>query len=52
MAGTMKKEKIQLTKLIDGLDKKVEVTRLSPNELALKSYINERLAGILREKEI
>jgi ubiquitin len=51
-AGTMKKEKVQLTKLIDDLDKKAEVTRLSPNELAMKAFINERLAGILREEEI
>jgi hypothetical protein len=49
----MKKEKkIKLTNLIEDLDKKAEVIRLSPNELALKAYIHERLAGILREEEI
>jgi hypothetical protein len=34
----MKKEKVQLTKLIDDLDKKAEVTRLSPNKLAMKAF--------------
>jgi hypothetical protein len=33
------------------LDKKTKTTPLLPNEVALKVYLNERLATILREEE-
>jgi hypothetical protein len=51
-AGHLKHEKQQITNALDGLDKKVEKTMLTPNEIALKHYLNERLAHMLREEEI
>ena len=51
-AGLVKKEKQQLLKLIDELDKKAEFSCLSPNELDSKSFANDRLANILREEEV
>jgi hypothetical protein len=51
-AGSIKKEKQQLSELIDDLDKKAEFTYLSPNELNTKAFANDRLASILREEEI
>ena len=38
--------------MVDELDKKVEIVLLSPQEIALKQYINERLAQMLIEEEI
>jgi hypothetical protein len=40
-AGLVKKEKQQLLKLIDELDKKAEFSCLSPNELDSKSFAND-----------
>jgi hypothetical protein len=37
---------------LDGLDKKTEKTMLTPNEIALKHYLNERLTHMLREEEL
>jgi hypothetical protein len=50
--GSLRREKSRLTQKLDELDKKAETSQLSPNELALKIYIDERLAAILREEEI
>ena len=50
--GSIKKEKQQLSELINDLDKKAEFTCLSPNELNTKAFANDRLASILREEEI
>jgi hypothetical protein len=50
--GSLRKEKYQLTQKLDELDKKAETSQLSPNELTLKIYIDERLTTILREEEI
>src|SRR6266542_6235945 len=38
--------------MADALDKKAEIMLLSPQEITLKHYINERLARMLREEEI
>jgi hypothetical protein len=51
-AGSRRREKSRLTQKLDELDKKAETSQLSPNELTLKIYIDERLATILREEEI
>ena len=50
--GLIKWEKKQLSELIDELDKKAEITCLSPNELSTKAYGNDRLVSILREEEV
>jgi hypothetical protein len=50
--GLIKKEKQQLSELIDELDKKAEFTCLSPIELNSKALANDRLASILREEEV
>ena len=52
ISGTYKKEKIELNLLIDELDKKAEIVRLSDHDLNLKRVANERLAHLLREEEI
>ena len=46
-AGVIKKEKKQLSELIDELDKKAETTCLSPNELNSLAFANDRLASIM-----
>lgn len=51
-AGVLKKEKSQLTLLIDELDKKAENTLLTPDGLAMKHFLNEILAHILCEEEL
>jgi hypothetical protein len=51
-AESTKKEKKQLLELIDNLDKKAEISYLSPNELSTKAYGNDRLVSILREEEV
>lgn len=52
VSGTNKKDKLELNLLIDKLDKKAELARLSDEDLSLKKYANERLANLLREEEI
>jgi hypothetical protein len=52
MAGIYKKEKKRLISLLDQLDKKVESSILSDNEINLKHYLKERLASLLREEDI
>jgi hypothetical protein len=47
-----KKEKKNILNTLYGLDKKVENIPLSPTELDLKHYLNNRLAELLREEEI
>ena len=51
-AGILKKEKKQVANKIDEIDKKAETISLSPNEVALKYYLNERLAHLMREEEL
>ena len=51
-SGVNKKEKQKLRSMADTLDKKAETMLLSPQEIDLKHYINERLAHMLREEEI
>lgn len=48
----LRKEKKELTRLIDELDKQAENTPLMPNEVAFKQYLNKRLAHMLREDEL
>jgi hypothetical protein len=50
--GANKKEKEQITRKIDELDKKAESTILSPQEVDLRQCLNIRLIQILREEEI
>jgi hypothetical protein len=49
---SLRREKSRLTQKLDELDKKTVTSRLSPNELELKIYMDERLTTILREEEI
>jgi hypothetical protein len=51
-SGQYKKEKKRILNTLDGLDKNAETTHLSMNEIDLKHYLNNRLAKLLREKEI
>jgi hypothetical protein len=50
-AELIKREKNQLSELIDKLDKKAEITCLSPNELNTKAFANERPTSIMRERK-
>jgi hypothetical protein len=52
MAGSYKKEKITLLALLQDLDKKAEIDRLSDHEIDLKHYLKERLVSLLREEEL
>jgi hypothetical protein len=51
-SGVNKKEKKELLDKLDNLDKKVETTLLSPQELDVKQCLNSRLSQLLREEEI
>jgi hypothetical protein len=51
-SGQYKKEKKNILNTLDELDKKAENIPLSPTELDLKHYLNNRLAELLREEEI
>jgi hypothetical protein len=50
--GANKKEKEEITRKIDELDKKAESTMLSPHEVDLQRCLNTRLIQILHEEEI
>jgi hypothetical protein len=50
--GIYRKEKKSLISLIDLLDKKVETSILSDNEINMKHYLKGRLVTLLREEEI
>jgi hypothetical protein len=52
VSGANKKEKKDLLDTIDNLDKKAEVTLLTPPEVELKQRRNSRLSQLLREEEI
>jgi hypothetical protein len=52
VSGAYKKEKKTLLNKPDELDKKVENSLLDETELNLKHVLNERLAELLREKEL
>jgi hypothetical protein len=52
MAGAYKKEKQELMRKADELDKKAETQLLSQREWDLKQSISERLAQLLREEEL
>jgi hypothetical protein len=52
MAGTYKKEKNTLMAVLQDLDKKAEIDRISDHEIDLKDYLKERLVSLLREEEI
>jgi hypothetical protein len=41
-----------LLSLLDNLDKKVESSHLSDQEINLKHYLKERLVSLLREEEL
>lgn len=51
-SGHYKKEKKAILNRLDDLDKKVENSLLSPQELDLKHCLQNKLAQMLREKEI
>ena len=50
--GTYKKDKQELLRKAEELDKKVKTSLLSQQELDLKQSIKDRLAHLLREEEI
>jgi mannosylglycoprotein endo-beta-mannosidase len=50
--GSYKKEKNTLLALLQDLDKKAEIDRLSDHKIDLKHYLKERLVSLLREEEI
>jgi hypothetical protein len=52
MKGAYSKEKQELMRIANELDKKAESMLLSPQELDLKQSVKERLAQFLREEEI
>jgi hypothetical protein len=52
MSGVNKKEKKDLLDKLDSLDKKVETTVLTPQEVDLKQSLNTSLSELLREEEI
>jgi hypothetical protein len=50
--GIYKKEKTEISNKLEELDKKDEITMLSPQELDVKHCLNMRLMQLLREEEI
>jgi hypothetical protein len=52
VSGAYKKEKTTILNKLDELDKKAETAILNEFELDLKHVLNERLAELLREKEL
>jgi hypothetical protein len=48
----LKKEKTEISNKLEELDKKDEITMLSPRELDVKHCLNMRLMQLLREEEI
>jgi hypothetical protein len=48
----LKKEKAEISNKLEELDKKDEITMLSPRELDVKHCLNMRLMQLLREEEI
>ena len=52
MAGLLKKEKLQLSSIIDELEDFAEVRPLSPQEIEFKNQCNAEIAGLLREEEL
>jgi len=52
VSGAYKKEKTNILNKLDELDKKAETILISQVELDLKHVLNERLAELLREKEL
>jgi hypothetical protein len=52
VSGANKKEKKKLLDRLDSLDKNMEITLLTPQEVDLKQCLNTRLSQLLREEEI
>ena len=52
ISGRNKKEKMELIRKTDDLDKKAESTFLSQQEIELKHKMKDRLVSLLREEEI
>jgi len=52
IAGSYRKEKKTLLDLLEKIDKKVETSQLSDQEINLKHYLKERLVNLLREEEL
>jgi hypothetical protein len=52
VSGNYKKEKAELIKKADALDKKVEVQPLDSVEIDFKNYYKQRLALLLQEEEV
>jgi hypothetical protein len=52
VSGNYKKEKAELIKKADALDKKVEVQPLDSVEIDLKNYYKQRLALLLQKEEV
>ena len=51
-SGLLKKEKEQLSSIIDALEALAEVRLLSAQEIELKSQSNAQIAKLLREEEL
>jgi hypothetical protein len=52
LVGVNRNEKKELLDKMDSLDKKVETSLLSPQELDVKQCLNSRLSRLLREEKI
>jgi hypothetical protein len=50
--GSTKKKKTEISNKLEELDKKDEITMLSPQELDVKHCLNTRLMQLLRKEEI
>jgi mannosylglycoprotein endo-beta-mannosidase len=52
VTGVLKKEKLRLSSIIDGLEALAEVGPLSAQEIELKNQSNAKIASLLREEEL
>jgi hypothetical protein len=52
VSGVLKKEKLRLSSIIDGLEALAEVGPLSTHEIELKNSSNAKIACLLREEEL
>jgi hypothetical protein len=52
VTGVLKKEKLKLSSIIDGLEAIVEVAPLSEQEIELKNQSNAKIASLLWEEEL
>jgi hypothetical protein len=52
VTGVLKKEKLKLSSIIDGLEAIAEVAPLSEQEIELKNESNAKIVSLLREEEL